>query len=82
MKELRRFGVLGRAELDMLEPWRDQMSYSQLVSVMTKMNLRSVDPQTELAWRVCLESKRRDPLEMGFDELPEQLRIEADHTNA
>ena len=40
---LEHFPVLGSAELDMLEPLRDQMTYSQLMNVMTKINLQSVE---------------------------------------
>ena len=46
IEELEHFPVLGSAELDMLEPLRDQMTYTQLMNVMTKINLQSVELET------------------------------------
>ena len=63
------FPVLGSAELAMLEPWRDQMTYSQLMNVMTKINLQSVEPETVLAWQQAFENRRRDHLGSDLDEL-------------
>ena len=75
MKELARFRVLGSAELGLLAPWRDQMTYSQLIAVITKMSLPSTDLETELVWRVALESKRRDPLGLNFEDALSPSRI-------
>ena len=66
---LEHFPVLGSAELDMLEPLRDQMTYSQLMNVMTKINLQSVEPETVLAWQQAFENRRRDPIGLDLDEL-------------
>ena len=52
----------------MLAPWREQMTYPQLATVIVKMNLQSVDPETELAWRVAIDSKSLIGLELGLDE--------------
>ena len=49
LEGLEHFPVLGRAELDMLEPLRDQMTYSQLMDVITKINLQSVELETVTA---------------------------------
>ena len=76
IKELECFRVLGIAELDMLEPWRDHMTYPQLTSVITKMNPHSVDLETELAWRAAQENKKRDSLELDLDQLFGHLRNE------
>ena len=71
IEELEHFPVLGSAELDMLEPLRDQMTYSQLMNVMTKINLQSVEPETVLAWQQAFENRRRDHLGSDQDELPD-----------
>ena len=69
IEELEHFPVLGSAELDMLEPLRDQMTYSQLMNVMTKINLQSVGRETVLAWQQAFENRRRDHLSSDLDEL-------------
>ena len=66
--ELEHFSVLGRAELDILEPLREHMTYSQLRNVITKIDLLSVDLETVLAWQQALENRRRDPLGLGLEE--------------
>ena len=66
---LEHFPVLGSTELAMLEPLRDQMTYSQLMNVMTKINLQSVELETVLAWQQAFENRRRDPLGLDLDEL-------------
>ena len=78
IEELEHFPVLGRAELDMLEPWRDQMTYSQLMNVMTKINLQSVEQETVLAWQQAFENRRRDPLGLDLDEFLDSLLEGAD----
>ena len=71
--------VLRSAELDMLEPWRDQMTYSQLMAVITKIDLQSVEPETVLAWQQALEIRRRDHSGfLGLDEFLDSLQEEAD----
>ena len=71
--ELEHFTVLGGAELDMLEPWRDQMTYSQLMNVMTKINLQSVEPETVTAWQQTFENRRRDHLGLDLDEFLDSM---------
>ena len=66
--ELEHFSVLGSAELYVLEPLRDHMTYSQLWNVITKIDLLSVDLETVLAWQQALENRRRDPLGLGLEE--------------
>ena len=78
IEELEHFPVLGRAELDMLEPLRDQMTYSQLMNVMTKINLQSVEQETVLAWQQTFENRRRDPLGLDLDEFLDSLLEGAD----
>ena len=73
IEELEHFPVLGSAELDMLEPLRDQMTYSQLMNVMTKINLQSVEQETVLAWQQTFENRRRDPLGLDLDEFLDSL---------
>ena len=68
IEELEHFSVLGSAELDILEPLRDQMTYSQLRDVITKIDFLSVDLETVLAWQQALENRRRDPLGLGLEE--------------
>ena len=77
IEELEHFPVLGSAELDMLEPFRDQMTYSQLMNVTAKINLQSVEMDTLLAWQQALE-KRRDPPGLDLDELFDSSLEEAD----
>ena len=69
IEELEHFPVLGRAELDILEPLRDQMTYPQLMNVITKVDLQSVELETVLAWQQAFESRRRDPIGLDLDEL-------------
>ena len=69
IEELEHFPVLGSAELEMLEPWRDQMTYPQLMNVITKIDLQSVELETVLAWQQTFENRRRDPLGLDLDEL-------------
>ena len=69
IEELEHFPVLGSAELAMLEPWRDRMTYSQLINVMTKINLQSVELETVHAWQQAFENRRRDPFGLDLDEL-------------
>ena len=69
IEELEHFPVLGSAELDILEPLRDQMTYSQLMNVMTKINLQSVERETVLAWQQAFENRRRDHLGSDLDDL-------------
>ena len=73
IEELEHFPVLGSAELDILEPLRDQMTYSQLTNVMTKINLQSVELETVLAWQQAFENRRRDPLGLDLDEFLDSL---------
>ena len=68
IEELEHFSVLGSAELYILEPLRDHMTYSQLRNVVTKIDLLSVDLETVLAWQQALENRRRDPLGLGLEE--------------
>ena len=70
---LEHFPVLGSAELDMLEPLRDQMTYSQLLDVITKIDLQSVEQETVLAWQQAFENRRRDPLGLDLDEFLDSL---------
>ena len=69
IEELEHFPVLGRAELDILEPLRDQMTYSQWMNVLAKINLQSVELETVLAWQQAFENRRRDPFGLDLDEL-------------
>ena len=78
IQELERFHVLERDELEMLAPWRDRMTYTQLKNVIDKMNLDTVDLETELAWRIAFESKAREHLDLSLDELLEPLLEGAD----
>ena len=78
IEDLEHFPVLGSAELDMLEPFRDQMTYSQWMNVMTKINLQSVKPETLLAWQQAFENRRRDPLGLDLDEFLDSLLEGAD----
>ena len=73
IEELEHFPVLGRAELDMLEPWRDQMTYSQLIDVLTKVDLQSVEQETVIAWQQTFENRTRDPLGLDLDEFLDSL---------
>ena len=66
MAALDRFEVLGETELEMLQPFRDQMAPGQLASVVDKMR-HSVDVVTQLNWRTTYEKKIKDLL--GLDEL-------------
>ncbi|WP_257265372.1 hypothetical protein, partial [Endozoicomonas sp. ONNA2] len=63
---LDRFQVLGETELEMLQPYRDQMRPIQLARVIDKMYHR-IDPITQLDWLTSYEKKRKDPL--GLNEL-------------
>ena len=78
IEDLEYFPVLGSAELDMLEPWRDQMTSSQLMNVMTKINLQSVEQETLLAWQRAFENRRRNPLGLDLDEFLDSLLKGAD----
>ena len=78
IEELEHFPVLGSAELDMLELWRDQMTYSQLMNVITKIDLQSVEPETVDAWQQAFENRRRDPLGVDLDEFLDSLLEGAD----
>ena len=78
IEELEHFPVLGSAELDMLEPLRDQMTYPQLMNVITKINLQSVELETVLVWQQAFENRRRDPLGLDLDELLDSLPEGAD----
>ena len=73
IEELEHFPVLGRAELDILEPLRDQMTYSQLMDVITKINLQSVEQETVTAWQQTFENRRRDNLGLDLDEFLDSL---------
>ena len=73
IEQLEHFPVLGRAELDMLEPWRDQMTYPQLMNVLTKIDLQSVGLETVLTWQQVFENRRRDNLGLDLDELLDSL---------
>ena len=70
---LEHFPVLGSAELDMLEPLRNQMTYSQLMNVITKIDLQSVEQETVLAWQQTFENRRQDPLGLDLDEFLDSL---------
>ena len=70
---LEHFPVLGSAELDMLEPLRNQMTYSQLMNVITKIDLQSVELETLLAWQQAFENRGRDPLGLDLDEFLDSL---------
>ena len=78
IEELEHFPVLGRAELDILEPLRDQMTYSQLMDVMTKIDLQSVEQETILTWQQTFENRRRDHLGLDLDEFLDSLLEGAD----
>ena len=78
IEELEHFPVLGSVELDMLEPLRDQMTYSQLMNVMAKINLQSVEPETVTAWQQTFENRRRDILGLDLDEFLDSLLEGAD----
>ena len=78
LEGLEHFPVLGSAELDMLEPLRDQMTYSQLMNVMTKIDLQSVEQATVLTWQQTFENRRRDPLDLNLDEFLDSLLEGAD----
>ena len=78
IEDLEHFSVLGRAELDILEPWRDQMTYSQLMDVITKIDLQSVEPETVLPWQQTFENRKRDNLGLDLDELLDSLLEGAD----
>ena len=67
MEALDRFPVLGHAELEQLEPWRGVMVTTQLMSVLEKINHHDVDKQTQSAWRIALECRKKDPL--GLNEI-------------
>ena len=73
LEGLEHFPVLGSAELDMLEPLRDQMTYSQLMDVLTKINLQSVQLETVLIWQQTFENRRRDHLGLDLDEFIDSL---------
>ena len=73
IEELEHFPVLGRAELNMLAPLRDQMTYSQLINVITKIDLQSVDLETVLTWQQCFENRRWDHLGLDLDEFLDSL---------
>ena len=76
IEELEHFPVLGSAELAMLEPLRDQMTSSQLMNVMTKINLQSVEQETVLASQQAFDTfdnRRRDPLGLDLDEFLDPL---------
>ena len=73
IKDLEHFPVLGSAELDMLEPWRDQMTYPQLMDVITKIDLQSVEPVTVVTWQQTFENRRRNPLGLDLDEFLDSL---------
>ena len=78
IEELEHFPVLGSAELDMLEPWRDQMTYPQLMDVITKIDLQSVEPVTVVTWQQTFENRRRNPLGFDLDEFLDSLLEGAD----
>ena len=78
IEELEHFPVLGSAELDILEPLRDQMTYSQLMDVMTKIDLQSVEQATVLTWQQTFENRRRAPLGLDLDEFLDSLLEAAD----
>ena len=73
IEELEHFPVLGSAELDILEPLRDQMTYPQLMDVITKINLQSVEPETVTAWQQTFENRRRANLGLDLDEFLDSL---------
>ncbi|WP_257254392.1 MULTISPECIES: hypothetical protein, partial [unclassified Endozoicomonas] len=56
MDALNRFEVLEETELEMLQPYRDQMTLNQLDSVIHKMG-HSVDLETQLDWHITYEDK-------------------------
>ncbi|MGI2028746.1 hypothetical protein [Endozoicomonas acroporae] len=66
MATLDHFQVLGEAELEILQPYRDQMTPIQLASVIDKMCHR-IDAVTLLDLLTTYEKKRKDPL--GLNEL-------------
>ena len=57
------------------------MTYSQLMNVMTKINLQSVEQETVTAWQQAFENRGRDPLGLNLDELLDSLLEEADDTS-
>ena len=73
IEELEHFPVLGRAELDILEPWRDQMTYPQLMDVITKINLQSVGSEIVTAWQQTFENRRMDNPGLDLDEFLDSL---------
>ena len=73
IEELEYFPVLGRAELDMLEPLRDQMTYSQLMNVMTKIDLQSIALETVLTRQQTFGKRRRDHLGLDLNDFLDSL---------
>ncbi len=62
MEALDRFQVLGNAELEMLEVYREEMGTTQLMSVLKKINHKTVSQQTQNAWSTAFERREKDPL--------------------
>ena len=78
IEQLEHFPVLGRAELDILEPWREQMTYPQLMDVIIKMDLQSVELETALTWQQTFANRRRDNLGLDLGEFRDSLLEGAD----
>ena len=70
---LEHFPVLGSVELDILEPLRDRMTYSQLMDVMTRIDLQSVEQATVLTWQQTFENRSRDPHGLDLDKFLDSL---------
>ncbi len=69
MDALDRFQVLGNAELEMLEVYREEMGTTQLMSVLKKINHKTVSQQTQNAWSTAFERRKKDPL--GLEDIQE-----------
>ncbi len=69
MDALDRFQVLGNAELEMLEVYREEMGTTQLMSVLKKINHKTVSQQTQSAWSTAFERRKKDPL--GLEDIQE-----------
>ncbi|MDD7805958.1 MAG: hypothetical protein PUP46_10475, partial [Endozoicomonas sp. (ex Botrylloides leachii)] len=60
------FSELGNAELEQLEPYRDAMRTTQLMSIILRMNCCDVDEQTQNAWFTAFNRRKKDPLGLSL----------------
>jgi len=67
MEVLDCFTVLGNKELELLEPYRGEMEFPQLMMVLNKINQGGVDEQTQKAWCAAFECRKKDPLGLWND---------------